>query len=138
MDERDRAAPLQLGEDRSEPAIAQVRAAGIRHQRHPVEPEHVQRVLELRERSPHVWQWKRSEPTELLRMLASALGKVLVAAPCERARRAIITKVHAGGADRQDCHVDPGHVEVCERPVEAPLWGSMPPRAAPSSLEASQ
>jgi hypothetical protein len=36
MDERDRAAPLQLGEERSEPAVAQIRAAGIRHQRHPV------------------------------------------------------------------------------------------------------
>ena len=57
--------------------------------------------------------------------------QVLVDATRERPRRRVVTEVHAGRADRRDRDVDPRFVEVGDRAVETPAWGSDASRGIP-------
>ena len=50
MDEDDRGATLQLGEDRIEAAVSQIGAVGIGHDRHPVEVEDIEGAGDLFQR----------------------------------------------------------------------------------------
>lgn len=138
MHEHDGPAPLELVKDRIETAVTQIAATGVRHHRHAIKPEHVERVLDLLQRAVDVRERKRCKSAEAVGTVALDLGEVLIDATRERPRGAIVAEMNAGRADRRHGDVDPGLVEVGDRPSRLQRGGLIPPAAFPSSLDASQ
>ena len=115
MHEHHGPAPLQLVEQRREPRVPEVAAAGVAEQHDAVQPQVVEGIGQFGERAVDVGQRQAGEAAEPVGAAPGQFGGQFVALPGQRAGPGAVAGVHPGGADRGDGDVDARVVEERER-----------------------
>src|SRR5262249_58188236 len=102
MDEYDRAVLVQHRKQGIEPRIAEEIFAVARKQRDTVELEHVERIGDLVERALYAPHRHRAKSAEARAPARDQLGRVVVAAPCQRLRARLAAETDAGLRQRRE------------------------------------
>src|SRR5215471_5874837 len=135
MDEHDRAALVQHCKQRIEARIAEEVFAVARKQRDAVELEHVERIRDLVERALGAPHRHRAERAEALGPARDELGRVVIAAPCQRLRARLATEPDAGLRQRREGNLDAVRIHHIERELRRPIRIFAERRASPRRVD---
>jgi hypothetical protein len=121
MDERNRTAPIERLQNRTESAVPQKLLAVACKQRHPVEAQRVQRMADLGERKIEIAHWNGRKSSEPGGPARNELGSVFVAAAGKRLHGFRRAETDARLRQRGERQFDPMRIHDIERDLRRPI-----------------